>query len=75
MPFSQRVGLSFNESMSGHVPAGVADPDLAPEGPINFKFALGVDIPSLRDFLDAPPNDPSQYRAPDPFPLPFREGG
>src|SRR5438876_338734 len=24
MPFSQRVGLSFNESMSGHVPAGVA---------------------------------------------------
>src|SRR5262249_48894873 len=56
--FSQRVGVSFNESMSGHLVSGMSDPDKAAVQaagqPTNFAFALYLDIPSLRDFLDAP---------------------
>jgi choline dehydrogenase-like flavoprotein len=58
MSFGQRVGLSFNESMSGTMVLGMSDPDQAAVvgagRPTNFKFGLYVDITSLRDFLDEP---------------------
>jgi choline dehydrogenase-like flavoprotein len=58
MSFSKRVGLSFNESMSGTMVEGLDDPATAAlqsaGRPANFRFSVLVDISSLREFLDAP---------------------
>lgn len=58
MTFSESVGVSFHEAMSGTLVSGYDDPDkavVAAAGrPSNFKFSVLVDIASVRRFLDAP---------------------